>query len=430
VSDMKPSPTSTPTGAPAVPLSAVGQPGGVASLGSDGKVPAGQINSAAYVTAFLPAAYGAKGDYDPVAQTGTDDTTALQNCVNAAAAVHGRVVLSQGYYKISDDLVVPDGVTIEGVGCHTLNGTKTLHGYWSMGFPQIEPFLAGSVIVQTVAGKNGLRVTASGKSVNMSGFGVLFDKSIRYTNTGHGIYCIPPTYSTNYDNGITNATWDNIAVYGHDGNHYGIWQINPIYNTWGQVQTFGGGGLYINNNVPDNHDYGNLALAHGFFVTFLAGSADVIKLQNTNVGTQNLYHFGRVQGVTWNVGTLTDGYVTTPPTSAQQLLNCDPFVTYLAITAPDFETSVSSPITLPTHGNVWLGPGGAVPGSTSRLYQTGDANVPNRALYTDLSARLSTSEAAGGLVGPAATAVRQADRCGNRRHRPGLRVRRFRARVR
>jgi glucan 1,3-beta-glucosidase len=46
----------------------------------------------------------------------TDDTAALQSCLDAAGAVAGKVLLPAGVYLITSSLSVPAGVTLVGVG--------------------------------------------------------------------------------------------------------------------------------------------------------------------------------------------------------------------------------------------------------------------------------------------------------------------------
>ncbi|RMG79213.1 MAG: hypothetical protein D6714_16745 [Bacteroidetes bacterium] len=54
--------------------------------------------------------YGAKGD------NSTDDYTAFQNALTAAATNGNRVIVPAGNYKITQTLVIPDGVTLVGEG--------------------------------------------------------------------------------------------------------------------------------------------------------------------------------------------------------------------------------------------------------------------------------------------------------------------------
>jgi hypothetical protein len=58
-------------------------------------------------------AYGAVGNYPG---TNTDDTTAIQSAINAASSAGGGVVfLPKGTYKITNTLVVPADVTLQGI---------------------------------------------------------------------------------------------------------------------------------------------------------------------------------------------------------------------------------------------------------------------------------------------------------------------------
>ena len=51
-------------------------------------------------------AYGAKGNYDSVANTGKDDTVAIQNAINAAAASGETLCFPLGKYKVTGALTL------------------------------------------------------------------------------------------------------------------------------------------------------------------------------------------------------------------------------------------------------------------------------------------------------------------------------------
>lgn len=82
---------------------------------------AGNFVVAGYATASnIPVSvkeYGAKGDSNSTGSTGTDDTTAIQNALNAInTAGGGELYIPKGFYKISAYLTVYPNTIIQGAG--------------------------------------------------------------------------------------------------------------------------------------------------------------------------------------------------------------------------------------------------------------------------------------------------------------------------
>ena len=59
-------------------------------------------------------AYGAKGDYDPVANTGHDDTAAIRKAIKAVAASGETLCFPPGKYKITGALALPSDFRLTG----------------------------------------------------------------------------------------------------------------------------------------------------------------------------------------------------------------------------------------------------------------------------------------------------------------------------
>lgn len=57
--------------------------------------------------------FGAKGDWNGT--TGADDTTAIQNAINSIPQ-GGTVHIPKGNYKITSDLIIPNGIVLQGQG--------------------------------------------------------------------------------------------------------------------------------------------------------------------------------------------------------------------------------------------------------------------------------------------------------------------------
>lgn len=91
-------------------------------------------------------AHGAMGDYNPSAETGTDDSAAIQAALDACyTAGGGTVVLDNKKYKLSRVLVIPTGVTLKGPHGRTQAGYRGTVG---------TNYVAGGIDPDTLGGKN------------------------------------------------------------------------------------------------------------------------------------------------------------------------------------------------------------------------------------------------------------------------------------
>jgi hypothetical protein len=197
----------------------------------------GNATTAGGTLTFSVANYGAKGDGT------TDDTTAIQNAINAAEAVAGVVVLPLGTYKITSALTISSPISIRGSGVNCLFGDRSVAG--SDICPTVSPYLSGSVIVQYTAATNAINITVVGATVHLADFGIRFGPSIAMNDTGHGVYANPGLESgqTYSNNGLDGGSWSNIFVYGQDGNRYAFYLVNAQLMTLTNLEGYGGGGL-------------------------------------------------------------------------------------------------------------------------------------------------------------------------------------------
>jgi hypothetical protein len=279
---------------------------------------------------FYPEAYGAVGDGT------TDDTTAMQQCIDAAVSAGGIVRLSPVTYKITTALSITDSVAIEGMGMFPQNGTANVAGNQSMNLPYVSPYLKGSVILQAGAGQNGITISSTGVGVNLRNFGIRFDDAIKFTNTGHGIFCEAAAYLGHRDSGIMSSMWSNLGVYGHDGSHYAYHFTNPICSTFDHLTGWGGGGIRVENNANWSY-YGNCVFEHPYFCTCVAGSAHGYHVKIA--ASSNPVYFLTFIRPQVNV---QDAGVATPPTNAQNTFRLDGTPAFLNLFAPDLETNVGS----------------------------------------------------------------------------------------
>jgi hypothetical protein len=314
-----------------------------------------QVGVASGLFNVRDAQFGAKGDGT------TDDTAAIQAAIAAAENVSGVVYLPRGLYKLTAALSISATIEVVGESLLPIYGSINTN-FHTIDMPVTAPFMKGAVLLQTAAATNGITISGRGLSTQMSNFGVRFGDAIRFSNTGHGIAYVPPTVTSQsyLDNGLMASRWTNVMVFGHDGNHYGFYLTNSLYCTLVHLRSFGGGGLFMENNGNPSgataQFYGNTHVDHFYGQGFLAGSADGIRLKNTT-GLLNLILLTRPQfSMTDKTATFAG---TTAPTSGQKMINIDSGIKSYAIIAPDFETNVNSGVGLPdAGGSQFISPGG------------------------------------------------------------------------
>lgn len=308
-------------------------------------------------------------DYGAVGDGTTDDTTSIQAAINAAVTAQGSVMLRAVTYKITAALSITGACSILGVGAHPLNGSAASE-IEAVNMPRISPYLKGSVILQSTAATNAITITATGRGVSLRNFGIRFADAIKFANTGHGvIYQATVTTSTFRDQGLSSALWENVLVYGHDGNHYAFWLTNPICWTANHLQGWGGGGMCVEQNSNLTY-FGNGAVTHSYFALCVAGTAHGYHLKQTGDATHvlNLMNFFGCQCNGANTG------VASPPTSAQYTFKVDHDVRFVSLYACDFETGTElCPVDFNLAGNkgctVW---GCGILGISDQFYDPGN----------------------------------------------------------
>lgn len=218
---------------------------------------------------------------------GTNNTASLQNAVNAVSASHGTLYIPTGAYLINGSLSVPSSVTIKGDGALPDYGPVTSGGTgaYTDVFPSKAPFLRGTTLVEVDPGVDAIDVQVVGGSARLSNFGILFAPAIAFLNTGDGINA---TSSTTQTYGQMDGEWDNIRVWGTDGNHYAFSFENANYWTGNTIGGYGGGGIQF---LPDTSapETGNATLINPYFITSAGGNASGYNISG------NLYAFVRPQ---------------------------------------------------------------------------------------------------------------------------------------
>jgi hypothetical protein len=262
--------------------------------------------------------YGATGNGN------TDDTNAIQNCINNAA---GRIVwFPQGNYRLSNQLN-PGAVTLAGAGMwyttlHQTNGNapNLEIGLNNASMTVENMFLQGEVTNRNDGGDaNGLDSQGGNNSVV---------RNVWIEHTKCGWWCgnggsatnnllvtgcrIRDTYADgiNITNGGSNSTVtqcnlrntgdDSLAVWSQDGGDNGnTFSYNTIQNTWRAdgLAFYGGSNNNMNNNlVKDTLDQSGIMIEQGFGATGFGGTNNF----NNNVlircgGTFGGTNYGAVQ---------------------------------------------------------------------------------------------------------------------------------------
>ena len=303
-------------------------------------------------------------DFGAVGNGSHDDTEALQAWIDAAQTSHSVAHLPPGDYLISSAIQITGNVRIQGTGCYELFGSQgddpSLNN--SINFPQDAPYLQGAVLVVSAPDINAIEITAASAVVDLTNFGIRF--ATPYANTGHGIYAVPPAITAGgYDNGVMSSEWKNLKVFGHDGNHYAFYLVNPIYMTLTNLRYYGGGGVYLNNDSGVGAHYGNIVLIHPYGQVYVGGSAHGYRIQSTTA------YFNLLAMIRPQV-TVADYSISgvTPPTSSQYTFKADADVANFSIMQGDFETNVGAGVQRPTTAQ-WMDPASYIP-TTNTFYLT------------------------------------------------------------
>lgn len=273
-----------------------------------------------------------------VSSSATDNATALQAAINLAVANKQALYIPSAStcYKYTAPLTISGNLTIIG---------DASGGNWAgtnqINVPSATPNLQGSVLCPSSNGSNAIDISGTALNINIRNLSILFQTL--YTGTGNGISYVPAGTTQ----GLSGSFWENVNIYGHDGNHYAVALTNPIYNTLIHVQGFGGGLLKLFGNGGALH-FGNTSYIEFYCNLFLAGSADCYNIGATGTQQLNLEAFIRPQANVNNLG------IGTPPTSAQLIWNQDANVTNVNVFAADWETNVGSPLAIgnPTSGGI------------------------------------------------------------------------------
>ena len=278
-----------------------------------------------------------------VSASASDNATALQAAINLAVTNKQALYIpsASSCYKYTAPLTISGNLTIVG---------DYVSGNWAganqINVPSGTPPIIGSVLCPNANGSDAIDISGTALQVNISNIGILFQTTFGQssTTTGDAIHYIP----TSTNQGLTGGVWNNVMVYGHDGNHYAFNLQNPIYGTFTQLFSVGGGTLKLSANAGN---YGNMTFVQLAGQVVVGGSANGANLSADASQHLNLISFIRPQIIVNNVSGVSPA--ANLPTSSQLIWNEDVNVTNIRKTAPDLETNVGSSITLgsPAVGN-------------------------------------------------------------------------------
>jgi hypothetical protein len=255
--------------------------------------------------------------------------TAIQAAINAAisAKVPLYIPAASACYNYTAPLTINGNLAIVG---------DYVAGNWSGGInvPLGSPVLVGSVLCPSSNGSDAIDITGASQVVTIENLGIIFQTP--FSGTGDGIHYVPASTQ-----GLSGSVWKHVEIYGHDGNHYAYNFANFIYDTFIELNSYGGGGFNLHGGGVTNAQYGNSTFIEPYVNVLTGGSANGYTLTSTS-STQkiNLLTFIRPQANTNNTNGLSSGNL---PTNAQYIFSQDANTTGVRLIGADLETNVSSP---------------------------------------------------------------------------------------
>lgn len=258
------------------------------------------------------------------------------------ASVAGEtVVFTKGIHTITSPLVVDKPLTIKGEG----SGFVGTQPNPSSGITSFD----GAVIEQQTAGANVLEFPTSAHKVDVEDLILTWEGTIAETDTGHGIYAVPPDDVDGIAKkaGLTTSTFENIVIESIDGDHYGLYCVNPQQWTLTHVRALNGGGFYVEQNHQDTN-FGNMVFNHCTNILRTDGTADAWNFTAID-RTLNLITLIRPQTVA-NVDTSLTGQKAFRIEDSNTGAN----VSGMGVICPNFE-GANSEVDRPGHvDDVWL----------------------------------------------------------------------------
>jgi hypothetical protein len=247
------------------------------------------VQPVAYIVFMDGVRYYAKNGSTGLIEYSDVDAFKVIQYVVDRAPMGSTIYIKAGVYRLSDTIIISRPITVIGEGGYIEPSYPTVYD----GFPSS---LIGTVLVQTKAGADVIKITVSGAPVNLKGLVLTWDDPIKNANTGNGITGIPPAVEDGYNHGVMHGVWERIYIIGHDGDHYGVHLINFAHMVFINIRAIGGGGLRLTNYPPSArpYHYGNSVIIEFFNAIMNPGTAHGIFLEGVRE-YMNLVHFVRPQ---------------------------------------------------------------------------------------------------------------------------------------
>jgi hypothetical protein len=293
---------------------------------------------------------------------GTDDTAQVQAAVTLAQAIGGKAIFAKGQICMTTNPVVTSAtgtLWIAGQGCFELYGSAN-SDLNAVNFPAVAPYLTGTVFVVMSPATDAFQLKGVGVAQDLSDFGIRFAGA--FSNTGNGVNATPTTTT---DLGLLGHKWENIKVYGHDGNHYAYVETNQLYPTMTHIRSWGGGGQNIYCNAGGLVVCGNVVQDHPYHQVIVYGTANGITIHAPS-SFLNLMTFIRPQVGISVINPVITG-VCVPYGQSNLFSDTGSSVTRVCFIAPDFEYNPSTfaTSTFPTVGCEIVGGGTYNPNLTN-----------------------------------------------------------------
>lgn len=244
-----------------------------------------------------------------VSAASPDNTIALQAAIDAAIAAKTTLHIPAGLYKFTPPLNISGALTIVGDGCIPLWGNYATDSN-STNLPTVAPYFSGTVL-SAVSNGNSIFVDTCAGQLCFSGRDFACTFQTPFVGTGHMLDSSSATKI-----GLQGTFWQNVGLFGHDGDHYMFNLTNILYNTFQNITSYGGGQTKSITTI-NNGGCGNSVWQRTLSILMCKGSAHCYEFGAPGGGLSQQYNlFMGIQGMTYDA---TGSFPTTTPPSGQNM---------------------------------------------------------------------------------------------------------------